>query len=161
MAKGTKKNRKNKKADVNQAVTSMDEVFNEAPVGIDWNVGVDPALVAASYATEEVVDGGNGSAEKELEIPIGGFNRNGMDAMMEGEILVIDSSKPEKKSRLVYGTGFRGTAWKILTEGGSGEDVIKAISEIYKGKGKDEEYGKARGKRILTDVQRMMGRGYY
>ena len=89
MAKKAKKANKVAASDVAvQNVNVVEDVFGTAPVGMDWNVGVSAEAVAAY---ENKNNGGSKEAQVkaeviEAEIPVGGFNRNGMDALMTESI---------------------------------------------------------------------------
>ena len=161
MAKKSKK--ANKAAATDVAVQNVVEnVFGTVPVGMDWNVGVSAEAVAAY---ENKSNGGSKEAEVEkavetqAEIPVSGFNRNGLDAMMMEnigpEVVVNVAQKVTKKSsRIKLSGGYRGTVRGMLLADKTGEEIIKTIAAMYQEKeGASYEYGFARGKRILGDME--------
>ena len=165
MAKKSKKSSK-KVAEVSMAVQTVEEVFAPSPAGIEWNVGVSAEAVAAYEAAKN--NGGSKEAEVakaeviEAEIPVGGFNRNGMDALMAGniapEVVVVNVAKAAKKSRIKLSGGYRGTVREMLLEGKGGEEIISTIAAMYVAVGMSYEYGFDRGKRILGDMELEMNR---
>lgn len=172
MAKKSKK--ANKVAETNVAVENVvEEVFgpSPSPAGIDWNVGVSEETKAAYEASKK--NGGSKEAEVEkvietqTEIPVGGFNRNGLDAMLTGhigpEVVVNVAQKVSKKSsRIKLSGGYRGTVRDMLLADKTGEEIIKTIAAMYMEKeGKSYEYGFGRGKRILGDMELEMKRGIF
>ena len=175
-----KKSKKVKAADIANVATQnvVEEVFGSSPVGIEWNVGVDPAVRDAFYAAQEaakVGKGNGGPKEAEIEkaiemqaveIPVGGFNRAGLDAMLEErvgpEVVVNVAQKVTKKgSRIKLSGGYRGTVRQMLIDGETGEAIIKKIASMYQEKGMSYEYGFDRGKRILGDMELELKRGVF
>jgi hypothetical protein len=170
------KKKKTNKAAVAEVGVSEVQAPVSVPAGIDRNPGVDPKIVQAEA---ENSNGSNGKGfvpnivvqkadenKAELEIPVGGFNRNGMDALLTESIgisttKVVDAAKPQKKSRIAMSGGYRGTVRQMLLDGKTGEEIVKAIAAKYMEAGKDEEYGKGRGKRILQDMLRDKDRGEF
>ena len=176
-----KKSKKVKVADIANVATQnvVEEVFgpSPSPVGIEWNVGVDPAVRDAFYAAQEAAKVGKGNGgpkeaevekviETQAEIPVGGFNRAGLDAMLEErvgpEMVVNVAQKVTKKgSRIKLSGGYRGTVRKMLIDGETGEAIIKKIASMYQEKGMSYEYGFDRGKRILGDMELELKRGVF
>ena len=156
MAKKSKK-AKSAVAEVSLAVQTVEEVFAPSPAGIEWNVGVSEE---ARVAYENKSNGGSKEAEvieAEIQIPVGGFNRNGMDFMMAEsiapEVIVVNVAKAVKKSRVNLTDGYRGTVRKMLLEKKNGEEIVLTIAAMYVEKGMSYEYGFDRGKRILGDME--------
>ena len=167
MAKKAKKANKVAASDVAvQNVNVVEDVFGTAPVGMDWNVGVSAEAVAAY---ENKNNGGSKEAQVkaeviEAEIPVGGFNRNGMDFMLTEsiapEVIVVNVAKVVKKSsRVNLSDGYRGTVRKMLLEGKGGEEIVLTIAAMYEKEGKSHEYGFDRGKRNLGDMERELKMG--
>lgn len=179
-----KKSKKVKAADIaNVAVATVEQVF--APAGMAWNVGVDEETkknaldltpkeginwdeVYLGAEVEENKDNGNSmkAVEEKAEIPVGGFNRAGMDAMLSErigpEVVVNVAQKVTKKStRIKLSGGYRGTVRDMLLAGEGGEAIIKKIASMYQEKGMSYEYGFDRGKRILGDMELEMKRGVF
>jgi hypothetical protein len=182
MAKKSKK--ANKVAETNVAVQDVVEEVFGAPAGIEWNVGVSEEtkknaldltpkpginwdeIYLGAEVEENKSNGGSAKAvETQAEIPVGGFNRNGFDAMLTEqigpEVVVNVAQKVSKKSRIVIGKGYRGTVRDMLLENKTGEEIIKKVAAMYQEKGKSYEYGFDRGKRILGDMELELKRGVY
>mgnify|MGYP001230954046 CR=1 FL=1 len=187
MAKKTKKGNKGNL----QEVQTVEQVF--APVGMVWNPGVSEEtkknaldltpkagidwdeVYLGAEVEENKSNGGSKEAEVavevkaeviEAEIPVGGFNRNGMDAMLTGnigpEVVVNVAQEVTKKStRLKLSGGYRGTVREMLLAGEGGEAIIKKIASMYQEKGMSYEYGFDRGKRILGDMALELKKGVY
>ena len=187
MAKKAKK--ANKVAENNVAVQTVEQVF--APEGMNWDIGVSEEtkkgaldltpkaginwdeVYLGAEVEENKSNGGSKKAEVieaeviEAVIPVGGFNRAGMDAMLTEqigpEVVVNVAQKVTKKStRIKLSGGYRGTVREMLLENKTGEEIIKAIAAMYQEKeGKSYEYGFARGKRILGDMELELKRGVF
>jgi hypothetical protein len=184
MAKKAKK--ANKVAEVNVATQNVvEDVFGTAPVGMFFEVGVSAEAVAAyenkgNGGSKEVFDAGGNcpfltdevevKEEKAVEtqaveIPVGGFNRAGMDALMTEQIgpetKVVNVAKAVRKSKIRLSGGYRGTVRQMLLENATGEQIIKTIAAMYMEEGKSYEYGFDRGKRILGDMERELKLGVF
>ena len=87
------------------------------------------------------------------------FNRSGMDALMEQNTAELPAPAilkvvKSRKKDLNTVSGFLGMARGMFITGATAEEIIKAIQAIYVSKGKSEQYGLDRGKKILGDVRR-------
>jgi len=168
MAKAKKNDKKAKKAKKNVAaepavVAVVEEVFGAetvSPAVVANSIGESsPAMV--TYANK----GNGGSPEAETK-KAETFNRNGVDALMTAglpgnDTLVIDTTKPAKKSRIALTGGYRGTVREMILAGNTGEEIIKKIAGMYEATGQSHEYGMNRGKRILQDMLRDQKRGIF